>query len=127
MYSSTISTEKTLLEAERAKLLELHFEAGPDGRTFIGHQYADYPYHICRAQYLDARPSGMVTLYLQSCAGGLFENDHLSFMVKAGVRTAVHLTSQASTIVHSARGTGTRSEEHTSELQSRLHLVCRLL
>src|SRR2546422_7482203 len=24
-------------------------------------------------------------------------------------------------------GTGTRSEEHTSELQSRLHLVCRLL
>src|SRR5205809_5994286 len=25
------------------------------------------------------------------------------------------------------RGTPTRSEEHTSELQSRLHLVCRLL
>src|SRR2546422_7747819 len=24
-------------------------------------------------------------------------------------------------------GTGSRSEEHTSELQSRLHLVCRLL
>src|SRR2546422_8449921 len=27
----------------------------------------------------------------------------------------------------SASPTGTRSEEHTSELQSRLHLVCRLL
>src|SRR3989449_2406802 len=26
-----------------------------------------------------------------------------------------------------ARGQGYRSEEHTSELQSRLHLVCRLL
>src|SRR2546429_3156415 len=26
-----------------------------------------------------------------------------------------------------AMGTGIRSEEHTSELQSRLHLVCRLL
>src|SRR2546429_4228975 len=26
-----------------------------------------------------------------------------------------------------ARSTSTRSEEHTSELQSRLHLVCRLL
>src|SRR2546422_4494785 len=26
-----------------------------------------------------------------------------------------------------ARGGATRSEEHTSELQSRLHLVCRLL
>src|SRR5205809_6176605 len=29
--------------------------------------------------------------------------------------------------VHAARFDGTRSEEHTSELQSRLHLVCRLL
>src|SRR2546422_5805303 len=28
---------------------------------------------------------------------------------------------------HSAQPTYTRSEEHTSELQSRLHLVCRLL
>src|SRR2546422_6053869 len=27
----------------------------------------------------------------------------------------------------SRRGCGARSEEHTSELQSRLHLVCRLL
>ena len=29
--------------------------------------------------------------------------------------------------VTGAGGTNTRSEEHTSELQSRLHLVCRLL
>src|SRR2546422_2884572 len=28
---------------------------------------------------------------------------------------------------HAARLTAARSEEHTSELQSRLHLVCRLL
>src|SRR2546422_6433603 len=28
---------------------------------------------------------------------------------------------------HNARRSRTRSEEHTSELQSRLHLVCRLL
>src|SRR2546422_1862266 len=28
---------------------------------------------------------------------------------------------------HATRATGRRSEEHTSELQSRLHLVCRLL
>src|SRR2546422_3796443 len=28
---------------------------------------------------------------------------------------------------HCRPGTSTRSEEHTSELQSRLHLVCRLL
>src|SRR2546422_6049843 len=28
---------------------------------------------------------------------------------------------------HAERGQASRSEEHTSELQSRLHLVCRLL
>src|SRR5256884_6261972 len=32
-----------------------------------------------------------------------------------------------STIIKSANSSITRSEEHTSELQSRLHLVCRLL
>src|SRR2546422_7441731 len=37
----------------------------------------------------------------------------------AGARHLVHP-------VHRAAGSG-RSEEHTSELQSRLHLVCRLL
>src|SRR5256884_1989652 len=31
------------------------------------------------------------------------------------------------TVARSHRRRGTRSEEHTSELQSRLHLVCRLL
>src|SRR5205809_3910895 len=30
-------------------------------------------------------------------------------------------------LTSSAIGSGKRSEEHTSELQSRLHLVCRLL
>src|SRR2546422_8566332 len=30
-------------------------------------------------------------------------------------------------LVHPAAGGADRSEEHTSELQSRLHLVCRLL
>src|SRR2546422_3248961 len=29
--------------------------------------------------------------------------------------------------MHALRDQGSRSEEHTSELQSRLHLVCRLL
>src|SRR2546422_3408057 len=31
------------------------------------------------------------------------------------------------TLVSRSAATGPRSEEHTSELQSRLHLVCRLL
>lgn len=113
MYSSTIINETALRAAEQASLLELQFKADPAGRTFIARQYADYPYHICKAQYLDTSPSGMATLYLQSCAGGLFENDRLRFMVEAGVRTSVHLTSQASTIVHSARDAGTANQDGT--------------
>src|SRR2546429_5224874 len=36
-------------------------------------------------------------------------------------------TATASSMISSAKQTPVRSEEHTSELQSRLHLVCRLL
>src|SRR2546429_4305334 len=41
-----------------------------------------------------------------------------------GVRVVPHKISAPQT---RRRKDGTRSEEHTSELQSRLHLVCRLL
>src|SRR2546429_4210660 len=46
--------------------------------------------------------------------------------------TAVQVVTPAVVVQLTAAGTGTplmpwRSEEHTSELQSRLHLVCRLL
>ena len=111
MYSSVTDSREAIsaVETGRASLLELRFEKSLDGRSFIAHQYASYPYHICRAQYFDADPAGMATLYLQSCSGGLFENDQLKFKMVAGAGTAVHLTSQASTIVHSARGAGKAS------------------
>src|SRR2546422_2451136 len=38
-----------------------------------------------------------------------------------------HVVSAAPQAVQPERGAPARSEEHTSELQSRLHLVCRLL
>src|SRR6266550_7262888 len=38
-----------------------------------------------------------------------------------------HLDGRMQGLVNSAALAGSRSEEHTSELQSRLHLVCRLL
>src|SRR2546422_5843839 len=41
-----------------------------------------------------------------------------------GVRGIRNLTGR---LTYKVGETGTRSEEHTSELQSRLHLVCRLL
>src|SRR2546422_4360365 len=37
------------------------------------------------------------------------------------------ITSRSCSTVSTRRGVSRRSEEHTSELQSRLHLVCRLL
>src|SRR2546422_7554708 len=39
----------------------------------------------------------------------------------------VPLSPVSSTVVRSLAASRPRSEEHTSELQSRLHLVCRLL
>src|SRR2546422_4618207 len=45
----------------------------------------------------------------------------------AGVRRAVRTLNFWLIILGSTLTIGARSEEHTSELQSRLHLVCRLL
>src|SRR2546429_3751268 len=45
----------------------------------------------------------------------------------ATASTAESISSTIKPVSPSAIISGTRSEEHTSELQSRLHLVCRLL
>src|SRR3989449_3878208 len=46
---------------------------------------------------------------------------------KCPLQIAVHVRSQPAVPHAAATGVHPRSEEHTSELQSRLHLVCRLL
>src|SRR2546422_3492992 len=46
---------------------------------------------------------------------------------KGSARTRAVSTSAPTGCSSALRGSTTRSEEHTSELQSRLHLVCRLL
>lgn len=124
MYSSPL-TPSAIVESTAgrgASRLQLQFKRDPGGRTFIAKQYADYPYHVCKAHYLDEHPAGMATLYLQSCSGGFFENDRLSLCVSAGERAAVHLTSQASTIVHSARGAG-KADHHGTILANSHALV----
>lgn len=91
------------LAIDRRGLLELEFRWGPGGRTYVGSQYFSYPFHVCRPFYLDDGPcEGMATVYTQSCSGGLYSLDRLAMNIVARKGAQVHLTSQASTIVHRA-------------------------
>ncbi len=80
--------------------LFIQFANGSENRTYISNQYFRYPYHICRAQYLDQCPRGLASVYIQSTAGGIFSNDRLKSRFHALPDSAAHVTSQASTIVH---------------------------
>ena len=96
--------------------LELAFERAPSGRTYIDRQFASYPFHVCRALYLDDALPDMATVYTQSSSGGLYTQDRLVASARAGVGAQVHLTTQASTIVHrSARGPARQEMHLTAE------------
>ncbi len=80
---------------------DIEFARDPGGATYVRRQRVGYPFHLGRALASPGDPAGMPTLYLQSCAGGLFEGDDLRLRIEAGEGTAAHVTSGASTIVHS--------------------------
>ena len=82
--------------------IELAIAAGDqDGPSHIRRQYASYPFHICRPHVFAGDPAGMITLYMQSASGGVYEGDRhtLSFTVEAGAQA--HVTTQAATVVRS--------------------------
>ena len=83
---------------------EIAFGRGPGGETFIRRQFAAYPFHVCRPHSFAGDPPGMVTLYLQSLSGGIYEHERLSLSLAAEPGARVHVTSQASTIVQSMQG-----------------------
>ena len=85
---------------DHAGNLELSFARDYDGRTFLHRQRASYPFHVCRTHSFPGDPPGMATLYQQSCSGGIYEGDALRLRFVADRGARVHLTSQASTIVH---------------------------
>ena len=118
MFSSTAEAfdAAAAATAPGGSRLELAFERSPGGTTFIASQFAEYPYHVCRPLFLDRELPGLATLYLQSCSGGLFEDDKLACDVIAGTGSAVHLTSGASTIVHSSRRGG--QAEHSTAIRA---------
>lgn len=76
-------------------------------RTRIGPQFASYPFHLTRSFDLDPAIPELTTLYLQSSSGGLYGGERLTAEITVGEGAAVHVTSQAATIVHDAHGQDT--------------------
>ncbi len=74
------------------------------GRTHLMGQRTPHPFHITRPFRHPGDPGGMATLYLQSSSGGLYGDDDLTLKVQLEAGAAVHLTTQASSVVHDARG-----------------------
>ena len=74
------------------------------GRTHLMRQSTPHPFHITRPFRDPADPEGMALLYLQSSSGGLYGDDDLGLTVRVGAGAAAHVTTQASTLVHDARG-----------------------
>jgi urease accessory protein len=83
---------------------ELHVARDAVGRSFLARQFMPYPFHITRPFRLSGDPDGMATLYLQSSSGGVYAGDRLDLSVDMAPGAAIHLTTQASTIIHAARG-----------------------
>jgi urease accessory protein len=83
----------------------LRFARTSDGRTWLARQHAAYPFHVGRCLSICGDPQGMATVYLQSCSGGLFENDDVTLAIEAGAGAVAHLRTSAATIVHSMRDT----------------------
>jgi urease accessory protein len=73
------------------------------GRTILRRQHVGYPLHVTRGFYLDAARPDLLTLYVQSASGGLYAGDRLTLDVDVGPDAALHLTTQAATVVHHGR------------------------
>jgi urease accessory protein len=80
--------------------LELRFATDGEGRSFLARQYASYPFHVCRALYLDPELQDMVSIYLQSSAGGIFSGDTFAVSIACEPGAKAHVTTQASTIAY---------------------------
>ncbi|MEH6499009.1 MAG: urease accessory protein UreD [Pseudoalteromonas distincta] len=79
----------------------MSFTHSADGVTFLARQQVGYPFHVGRVLRRAADPGPMATVLLQSCSGGVFEGEDLGLEVSVGANAMVHLSTGASTIVHS--------------------------
>ena len=81
--------------------LDLEFAADADARTYLRRQYAGYPFHVCGVQFQDRDIPGLATLYIQSCSGGVYEDDRLDFAIAVREHAEAHVSTQSATVVHS--------------------------
>jgi urease accessory protein len=90
----------TAADAPRMAQVDLAFEVDGGGRTWLRRQRAAYPFHVGRAWHVPGDPAGMLTLYVQSCSGGVFQQDVLGLRLTARAGARAHVTTAASTVVH---------------------------
>ena len=82
--------------------IELAIAAGAeDGPSHIGRQFASYPFHICRPHLFADDPAGMITVYLQSASGGIYEGDRHAIDLSVESGAQAHVTTQAASVVRS--------------------------
>lgn len=81
--------------------VEIAFAGGAGTRTWLRRQRVAYPFHVGRALHLPGDAPEFCTIYLQSCSGGLFEHDRLGLAFTVGAGACAHVTTSASTVVHS--------------------------
>jgi urease accessory protein len=81
------------------------------GRTILRRQHVGYPLHVTRAFYLDRPRPDLATLYLQSASGGLYAGDRLKLNLTVEANASLNLTTQASTVVHHGRDTGSFQQQ----------------
>ena len=101
--TALVAAPVSLTQSRRASA-NLTFSTDPSGNTFLAAQRAEHPFHLTRPYRYQRDPDGMTTLYLQSSSGGLYRGDELKMTVKLEEKAQLHLTTQASTIVHHTRG-----------------------
>jgi urease accessory protein len=78
------------------------------GCTRLVRQHVPYPVHVTRPFHIEAARPGLATLYLQSASGGFYRGDDVALSLAVGDGAAVHVTTQAATVVHDSRGEGCR-------------------
>jgi urease accessory protein len=92
----------TLVAEEAARTcLDLGF-IRRNGKTVLERRRFTYPFTVSRLFHLDAKPSWMASVILQTISGSLNAGDHLLGRMLAGVGAAAHVRTQGATVVYRA-------------------------